>query len=115
MGTWPAVFLGAGVAAALSSAVAGLAARRVLMAMHREAAALAREERATRAEVVRLGAALAGSQAWFWTPEWQDGEREADEDLAAGRATFQFGPAVIEGEPHIIWRRIGTHDIFDRP
>jgi len=25
------------------------------------------------------------SQAWFWTPEWQAGEREADEDIAAGR------------------------------
>ena len=26
-------------------------------------------------------------QAWFWTREWQEREREADEDLAAGRAT----------------------------
>jgi AbrB family looped-hinge helix DNA binding protein len=25
------------------------------------------------------------SQAWFWTPEWQAGEREADEDIKAGR------------------------------
>jgi antitoxin PrlF len=24
-------------------------------------------------------------QAWYWTPEWQEGEREADADLAAGR------------------------------
>lgn len=24
-------------------------------------------------------------QWWFWTPEWQTGEREADADLAAGR------------------------------
>jgi len=24
-------------------------------------------------------------QAWYWTPEWQKGEREADEDIAAGR------------------------------
>jgi bifunctional DNA-binding transcriptional regulator/antitoxin component of YhaV-PrlF toxin-antitoxin module len=23
--------------------------------------------------------------AWFWTPEWQAKEREADEDIAAGR------------------------------
>jgi AbrB family looped-hinge helix DNA binding protein len=27
------------------------------------------------------------SQAWFWTPEWQAGEREADDDLKAGRFT----------------------------
>ena len=26
------------------------------------------------------------TQAWFWTPQWQQGEREADADLAAGRA-----------------------------
>jgi hypothetical protein len=24
-------------------------------------------------------------QAWFWTDEWQAGEREADADIAAGR------------------------------
>lgn len=24
-------------------------------------------------------------QAWFWTEQWQAGEREADEDIAAGR------------------------------
>lgn len=23
-------------------------------------------------------------QAWFWTPEWQDGEREADAQIASG-------------------------------
>jgi hypothetical protein len=26
-------------------------------------------------------------QAWFWTPAWLAGEREADADLAAGRST----------------------------
>jgi antitoxin PrlF len=26
-------------------------------------------------------------QAWFFTPEWLAGEREADEDIAAGRGT----------------------------
>ncbi len=30
------------------------------------------------------------TQAWFWTPEWQEGEREADADLAAGSTEF-FG------------------------
>ena len=32
-----------------------------------------------------------------------------------GRATFQYGEAVVEGEPHVIWRRIGTHAIFKQP
>ena len=27
------------------------------------------------------------TQDWFWTPEWQAGEREATADLAAGRST----------------------------
>ncbi len=27
-------------------------------------------------------------QWWFWTDEWQAGEREADADIAAGRTTF---------------------------
>ena len=32
-----------------------------------------------------------------------------------GRATFEFGDSVKEGHPHIRWRRVGTHEIFDRP
>lgn len=32
-----------------------------------------------------------------------------------GRATFEYGTEVIAGEPHVIWRRIGTHDVFRRP
>lgn len=32
-----------------------------------------------------------------------------------GRATWQFGPEQRPGIPHIIWRRIGHHDIFGRP
>ncbi|HEV2755352.1 MAG TPA: hypothetical protein VG318_06200 [Actinomycetota bacterium] len=32
-----------------------------------------------------------------------------------GRATFEYGDERIEGEPHVVWRRVGTHDIFDRP
>jgi len=36
------------------------------------------------------------SQAWFWTPEWQAGEREADADLEAGRVeTFASGDELI--------------------
>jgi len=27
------------------------------------------------------------SQAWFWTPEWQQGERAASADIASGHLT----------------------------
>lgn len=33
----------------------------------------------------------------------------------AGRATFQYGAFVTPGEPHVIWRRIGKHQIFKQP
>ncbi len=32
-----------------------------------------------------------------------------------GRATFCYGEPLQAGEPHIVWRRIGTHEIFHRP
>jgi hypothetical protein len=32
-----------------------------------------------------------------------------------GRATFSYGPPVVEGERHVIWRRIGTHEILREP
>jgi hypothetical protein len=47
-----------------------------------------------------------------------DGARDAVETARQeldGRATFHFGNRVREGEPHIVWRRIGTHKIFTRP
>lgn len=32
-----------------------------------------------------------------------------------GRATFQYGRAIKDDEPHIIWRRIGNHSVLDKP
>ena len=32
-----------------------------------------------------------------------------------GRATFSYGEERIPGQPHVIWRRIGTHAIFTPP
>ncbi|MBU0666354.1 MAG: AbrB/MazE/SpoVT family DNA-binding domain-containing protein [Nanoarchaeota archaeon] len=32
-------------------------------------------------------------QAWFWTKEWQEGEREADRDLKAGKMSGSFKTA----------------------
>ena len=35
-------------------------------------------------------------QMWFWTPEWQAREREADEDIRAGRAkSFRSADELI--------------------
>lgn len=31
------------------------------------------------------------------------------------RATFEYGAEVVEGEPHVVWRRVGTHTVFKRP
>jgi hypothetical protein len=30
-----------------------------------------------------------------------------------GRAMFRYGSAVRSGEPHVIWLRIGGHEIFE--
>lgn len=36
------------------------------------------------------------TQAWFWTKEWQEGEREADSDLAGDRReTFGSGEELL--------------------
>lgn len=32
-----------------------------------------------------------------------------------GRATFTYGEPVRTEQAHVIWRRIGTHDIFREP
>jgi hypothetical protein len=31
------------------------------------------------------------------------------------RATWSYGEEIVRGERHIIWRRIGGHDIFAGP
>ncbi len=37
------------------------------------------------------------TQAWFWTPEWQAGEREADADRAGGRVqAFGSGAELLD-------------------
>lgn len=54
--------------------------------------ALARRRRAARDTVERRLERIehmltAPDQAWYWTPEWQAGEVEADADIAAGRVS----------------------------
>jgi len=29
-----------------------------------------------------------------------------------GLATFQYGDEITRGEPHIVWRRVGTRGVF---
>ena len=35
--------------------------------------------------VLRVKKLVDKDQAWFWTKRWQEGEREAEEDIRAGR------------------------------
>jgi antitoxin PrlF len=37
------------------------------------------------------------SQTWYWTAEWQEGEREADAQIASGEGeTFESGEEFLE-------------------
>jgi hypothetical protein len=36
-------------------------------------------------------------------------------DMPNGRATFMYGPERLPGELHIIWRRIGGHEVYNNP
>ena len=36
--------------------------------------------------VLRVKKLVDKEQAWFWTRRWQEGEREAEEDIRAGRS-----------------------------
>ena len=35
--------------------------------------------------ILRVKKLVDKDQSWFWTRRWQEGERQADEDIAAGR------------------------------
>ena len=35
-------------------------------------------------------------QEYFWTKEWQEGEREADEDIKAGRLSRAYGEDKLD-------------------
>ncbi|HEV8647950.1 MAG TPA: hypothetical protein VG276_00775 [Actinomycetes bacterium] len=32
-----------------------------------------------------------------------------------GRATFHYGEPVREGQPHVVWRRVGMHAVLAKP
>ncbi len=43
--------------------------------------------------------AIPADEAWFWTPEWQAKEREAEEEIKAGRTSGPFTRA--EARKHL--------------
>jgi hypothetical protein len=89
--------IGALVGALVGVAFAALAAMRFL---RREVVNVVRqEERKTQAAVAQLTKAVeAGSQAWYWTADWQAVEAEADEDISAGRVTRTDSVEALERE-----------------
>ncbi len=46
--------------------------------------------------LVRPKKIIDATQSWLWSPEWQDGEHEADNDLSAGRIEiFDLGDEFL--------------------
>lgn len=41
-----------------------------------------------------LSDAISKSQRWFWTKEWQEGEREADEAISSGHISKPYRTKV---------------------
>lgn len=69
-----ALSLGASIAALLAAMVAVITAKR--------------SRGAAEVKLDRIAHQLAAlDQAWYWTPEWQAGEAEADSDRMAGHST----------------------------
>jgi hypothetical protein len=100
-----AIGLGALIGVALGALLAILALpltlRRAMstavnVQVERLGAEVARQEEQTRATVEGLARVVAGSQAWYWSPDWQEGEREADAELAAGRGMVFDSDADFE-------------------
>ncbi len=44
-----------------------------------------------------------------------DGIFEMTWDGADGRATFAYGEENTPGDPHIVWRRVGSHAVYEDP
>ncbi|HEV2361633.1 MAG TPA: AbrB/MazE/SpoVT family DNA-binding domain-containing protein [Acidimicrobiales bacterium] len=66
-------------------------------AAHLEQGDLLEAELTAEGILLRPQKLIDATQAWFWSPEWQAGEREADADLAAGRVeTFGSGEEFVD-------------------
>jgi hypothetical protein len=53
---------------------------------------------------LRVKAVASHPGVWEMTWSWPD-----------GRVTFSYGPEVKPGERHVVWRRVGGHEIFREP
>ena len=81
---------------------------------------LSPEESAALADV--LTAILKDDQSWYWSEEWQAGERAAEADLAAGRgqvfdtmeAFLQDLGLDLDEDDTVVFRNIGPHNILER-
>jgi AbrB family looped-hinge helix DNA binding protein len=65
-------------------------------AAHLEAGDLLEAELTADGILLRPQKLIDVTQAWFWTPEWQAGEREADANRSAGKVEeFRSGDELI--------------------
>ncbi len=56
--------------------------------------------------VLKLKKLVDKDQSWFWTKRWQDGEREADEDIKSGRIyEFPDTDSAIESLHHAVKKK----------
>lgn len=59
--------------------------------------------------VLRVKRLVDKEQAWFWTKRWQEGEREAEEDIRAGRIhSFDSAKEAVAFLHKRVKRRAGT-------
>ncbi|MDQ6615134.1 MAG: AbrB/MazE/SpoVT family DNA-binding domain-containing protein [Actinomycetota bacterium] len=66
-------------------------------AAHLEEGDLLEAELTDEGILLRPQKVIDASQAWYWTPEWQEGEREADAQFVAGEGeTFESGEEFLE-------------------
>ena len=102
------------------------------MPTHHEAKAFQRDlDRLTDAQSLRFEARLtdfiadlraveAGQRSWF-RPGLRVKKLSGVPDMyemswaSDGRATFAIGDPIVAGKLHIVWLRIGSHDILRRP
>lgn len=64
-------------------------------AAHLEEGDLLEAELTAEGILLRPQKVIDATQAWFWSPEWQAGEREADADREAGRSELFSSDAAF--------------------